>query len=163
MNKITIVDVLRSIRIVSRQVFYVNWILGALCYYFPLVCYKIPNLKNSYRDVYSGGITLSTSPRIESHNRSSIFIDGAYVILIDNMGPEQIARAVATIAGKARIEASGGITPERVREIADLGVDYIAMGCLTHSAPAVDISMHVSITERGGQGAAEHPCKRGGG
>jgi len=74
---------------------------------------------------------------------------GPDVILIDNMGPDQIARAVATIGGRARIEASGGITPEGVRAIADLGVDYIAMGCLTHSAPAADISMHVSIADRG--------------
>jgi nicotinate-nucleotide pyrophosphorylase (carboxylating) len=68
---------------------------------------------------------------------------GADVILLDNMASERLARAVAIIGGRARVEASGGITPERVREIADLGVDYIAMGCLTHSAPAVDLSMDV--------------------
>jgi len=74
---------------------------------------------------------------------------GADVILLDNMAWEQLARAVAIIGGRARVEASGGITPERVREIADLGVDYIAMGCLTHSAPAVDLSMDVERSESG--------------
>ena len=78
---------------------------------------------------------------------------GADVILLDNMASEQLARAVATIAGRARVEASGGITPERVREIADLGVDYIAMGCLTHSAPAADLSMDVAWDESGSPSA----------
>jgi nicotinate-nucleotide pyrophosphorylase (carboxylating) len=74
---------------------------------------------------------------------------GADVILLDNMASERLARAVAIIGGRARVEASGGITPERVREIADLGVDYIAMGCLTHSAPAVDLSMDVERSASG--------------
>ena len=73
----------------------------------------------------------------------------ADVILLDNMASERLARAVAIIGGRARVEASGGITPERVREIADLGVDYIAMGCLTHSAPAVDLSMDVERSASG--------------
>jgi len=68
---------------------------------------------------------------------------GADVVLLDNMAPGEIARAVAEVGGRARVEASGGITPEKVREIADLGVDFIAMGCLTHSAPAVDLSMDI--------------------
>jgi nicotinate-nucleotide pyrophosphorylase (carboxylating) len=69
---------------------------------------------------------------------------GADVILFDNMTPREIASAVRLVAGRARMEASGGITPERVREIAALGVDYIAMGCLTHSAPAADVSMAIA-------------------
>jgi nicotinate-nucleotide pyrophosphorylase (carboxylating) len=68
---------------------------------------------------------------------------GADLILLDNMGFPDIARALAMIGARARTEASGGITPERVREVADLGVDFIAMGCLTHSAPAVDLSMDI--------------------
>ena len=68
---------------------------------------------------------------------------GADVILLDNMAAPDIASAVAAARDRARTEASGGITPDRVREIADLGVDWISMGCLTHSAPAADISMDI--------------------
>jgi nicotinate-nucleotide pyrophosphorylase (carboxylating) len=74
---------------------------------------------------------------------------GAAVILFDNMAAEEIAAAVRLVRGRARMEASGGITPDRVREIAALGVDYIAMGCLTHSAPAVDVSMSIVPVEDG--------------
>jgi nicotinate-nucleotide pyrophosphorylase (carboxylating) len=68
---------------------------------------------------------------------------GAELILLDNMDAGEMTRAVAMCRGRARTEASGGITPERVRETAALGVDFIAMGCLTHSAPAVDLSMYI--------------------
>jgi nicotinate-nucleotide pyrophosphorylase (carboxylating) len=70
---------------------------------------------------------------------------GADVILLDNMEVIEMERAVRSVAGRARVEASGGITPERVREVAGTGVDYIAMGCLTHSAPAVDLSMAIEL------------------
>ena len=68
---------------------------------------------------------------------------GADVILLDNMDAADIARALSVVGGRVPVEASGGITPDRVREIALLGVDYIAMGCLTHSAPAVDLSLSI--------------------
>jgi nicotinate-nucleotide pyrophosphorylase (carboxylating) len=74
---------------------------------------------------------------------------GADVILLDNMTPAGIAESVAAVRGRARTEASGGITPERVREVAALGVDYIAMGALTHSARAVDLSMTIEPVEPG--------------
>jgi nicotinate-nucleotide pyrophosphorylase (carboxylating) len=70
---------------------------------------------------------------------------GADVILLDNMEVIEMERAVRSVAGRARVEASGGITPERVREVAGTGVDYIAMGCLTHSARAVDLSMAIEL------------------
>ncbi len=74
---------------------------------------------------------------------------GADVILFDNMAPGEMARAVRLVGGRARMEASGGVTPERIREIAGLKVDYIAMGCLTHSAPAVDVSMAIAPADGG--------------
>lgn len=67
----------------------------------------------------------------------------ADIILLDNMTPEQIRAAVATVGGRALIEASGGITMETVREIAESGVDFISIGRLTHSAQALDISLEV--------------------
>ncbi len=68
---------------------------------------------------------------------------GADVIMLDNMTPEQIGKAVDMIAGRALVEASGGVTLESLAEIAATGVDIISCGALTHSARAVDISMEI--------------------
>jgi nicotinate-nucleotide pyrophosphorylase (carboxylating) len=65
-------------------------------------------------------------------------------ILVDNVEPAELKQYVDLCRGKARVEASGGITLENVRQIADTGVDAISLGCLTHSAPAVDFSLEVS-------------------
>jgi nicotinate-nucleotide pyrophosphorylase (carboxylating) len=66
---------------------------------------------------------------------------GAPEILLDNMTTAQMAEAVRVTAGRARLEASGGLTLARAREVAETGVDYIAVGALTHSAPVLDIAM----------------------
>jgi nicotinate-nucleotide pyrophosphorylase (carboxylating) len=68
----------------------------------------------------------------------------ADIILLDNMNVEQIVEAVGRVAGRALVEASGGVTMETVRAIAEAGVDFISIGALTHSAPALDISLEVS-------------------
>jgi len=67
----------------------------------------------------------------------------ADVILLDNMSPDLIRRAVAAIAGAALVEVSGGVRLETVRDFAVPGVDVISIGALTHSAPAVDLSLTV--------------------
>jgi nicotinate-nucleotide pyrophosphorylase (carboxylating) len=67
----------------------------------------------------------------------------ADVILLDNMTPAQMKRAVRKIRGSAKIEASGGVTLANVRRIAATGVDFISVGALTHSAPAMDFSLEV--------------------
>jgi nicotinate-nucleotide pyrophosphorylase (carboxylating) len=67
---------------------------------------------------------------------------GADVILLDNMNPAQLAEAVALADGRA-LEASGGITLDNVRAVAESGVDFISIGALTHSARALDVSMEV--------------------
>jgi nicotinate-nucleotide pyrophosphorylase (carboxylating) len=66
---------------------------------------------------------------------------GAARILLDNMGPDELRRAVELTAGRAELEASGGIDLETVRAVAETGVDYISVGALTHSAPALDLSL----------------------
>jgi nicotinate-nucleotide pyrophosphorylase (carboxylating) len=66
---------------------------------------------------------------------------GADMILLDNMPPEMLRDAVALVAGRAKTEASGGITLERIRAVAETGVDYISVGALTHSAPALDLAL----------------------
>ncbi len=68
---------------------------------------------------------------------------GADIILLDNMGLEMMRQAVAVIKGRAMTEASGGITLERVRAVAETGVDLISVGALTHSAKALDMSLEV--------------------
>jgi nicotinate-nucleotide pyrophosphorylase (carboxylating) len=61
--------------------------------------------------------------------------------MLDNMSLEEMRAAVITIAGRALVEASGGVNLERVRAIAETGVDIISVGALTHSPRAMDISM----------------------
>jgi nicotinate-nucleotide pyrophosphorylase (carboxylating) len=69
---------------------------------------------------------------------------GADVVLLDNMSPRELREAVALVDGRAKLEASGGVTLETVRRIAETGVDYVSVGALTHSAPALDVSMEVT-------------------
>jgi nicotinate-nucleotide pyrophosphorylase (carboxylating) len=66
---------------------------------------------------------------------------GAPRLLLDNMSVEQLREAVALVAGRATLEASGNVTLENLRERALTGVEFISMGALTHSAPALDLSM----------------------
>jgi nicotinate-nucleotide pyrophosphorylase (carboxylating) len=66
---------------------------------------------------------------------------GADVILLDNMSPEEMAACVALVHGAAIVEASGGITLEGVRLVAETGVDWISVGALTHSVPALDLAL----------------------
>lgn len=68
---------------------------------------------------------------------------GAHVILLDNLPVEQIREAVRRVAGRAKIEISGGVTLARMRELAETGADYVSVGALTHSAPAADVSFEL--------------------
>jgi len=68
---------------------------------------------------------------------------GSDTILLDNMTPSRLREAVGLVRGRARTEASGGITLENIREVAATGVDFISVGALTHSARSLDVSMEV--------------------
>lgn len=70
---------------------------------------------------------------------------GADIIMLDNMSPEAVREAVGLIGGRARVEVSGGIGPDNLREYAGLGADTISLGFITHSAPAADLSMEIRI------------------
>jgi nicotinate-nucleotide pyrophosphorylase (carboxylating) len=72
----------------------------------------------------------------------------AETILLDNMTPELIRRSVEITAGRARLEASGGMTLDGAVAAAQAGVDRISVGALTHSAPALDVSLEVTKTWR---------------
>jgi nicotinate-nucleotide pyrophosphorylase (carboxylating) len=68
---------------------------------------------------------------------------GVERILLDNMTPAEVGRAVALVGGRAQLEASGGITLANVRAFAETGVDFISIGALTHSARSLDVSLEV--------------------
>jgi len=70
---------------------------------------------------------------------------GADIIMLDNMSLEDMRKAVKSIHGRALIEASGGITLDNVRAVAETGVDFISIGALTHSARALDISLELEV------------------
>jgi nicotinate-nucleotide pyrophosphorylase (carboxylating) len=70
------------------------------------------------------------------------------LVLLDNMSPDQCKRAVEFVAGRFKLEASGGISLENARAYAESGVDYLAIGALTHSAPVLDIGLDMRLETR---------------
>ena len=70
---------------------------------------------------------------------------GADRLLLDNMPPDVLREAVALVAGRVPLEASGGVTLETIRAIAETGVDFISVGRITQSAPAVDIGLDYAL------------------
>ena len=70
---------------------------------------------------------------------------GADIILLDNMSCDQLKQAVAANRGRCQLEASGGVNLGTIRQIAECGVDFISVGALTHSAPAVDIALDFQL------------------
>lgn len=73
---------------------------------------------------------------------------GAEIVLLDNMSPQEMRRAVEITAGRAQLEASGGMTLEGAVAAARAGINRISVGALTHSAPALDLSLEVTRTWR---------------
>lgn len=108
--------------------------------------------------VAAGGITLAirrAKDRAPHTSRIECEVDtlagleeamaaGADIVLLDNMDDDTVRRAVAMARGKVLTEASGGITLDRIAALSSIGVDYISVGALTHSAPAVDIGLDFS-------------------
>ncbi|HEY1539009.1 MAG TPA: carboxylating nicotinate-nucleotide diphosphorylase [Solirubrobacteraceae bacterium] len=70
---------------------------------------------------------------------------GAPRILLDNMGPDELRATAAHVGGRAELEASGGIVFDTLRAHADTGVDFVSIGALTHSAPALDLSLILEL------------------
>jgi nicotinate-nucleotide pyrophosphorylase (carboxylating) len=68
-------------------------------------------------------------------------VAGADFLLCDNMQPDMLWQVVAAVAGRAELEATGGLTLDRAREYAETGVDYLSVGALTHSSPILDIAL----------------------
>ncbi len=87
---------------------------------------------------------LNLTVEVERDDQLRDAIDsGAQRIMLDNMSPQRMRDAVALVAGRAEVEASGGITLDNVREVAETGVDVISIGAITHSATWLDVSLEV--------------------
>lgn len=113
-------------------------------------------IKDNHADAY-GGITNAVNVlrskmghmnkiEVEVRNKEELneaLAVGVDVIMLDNMSPAEMAECVKITAGRARLEASGGITLETIREVAQTGVDIISIGALTHSVKAFDISLKI--------------------
>jgi nicotinate-nucleotide pyrophosphorylase (carboxylating) len=92
---------------------------------------------------------LASTLEVEVRNPNEIdeaLAAGAPRLLLDNMSVDDLRAAVARIGGRAKLEASGNVTLENVREYALTGVDFISVGALTHSAPALDLSLILEVT-----------------
>lgn len=70
--------------------------------------------------------------------------EGAHIVMLDNMSDELIRQAVALARGRVELEVSGGVTVERLPTLAVMGVDYVSLGALTHSARAMDLSLEIT-------------------
>jgi nicotinate-nucleotide pyrophosphorylase (carboxylating) len=93
-------------------------------------------------------LVVSPMARIEVEVRNLVEVRealeaGAHILLLDNMSVSEMKQAVELINGRAMVEASGGVTLDRVREVASTGVDFISVGAITHSAKALDLSLEV--------------------
>ncbi len=92
---------------------------------------------NAVRAAFPG---LPVEVEVDSLEQLAEVLDaGADLVLLDNFTPDQMREAVALTAGRAKLEASGGLTLENAAEVATTGVDYVAVGALTHSVKVLDI------------------------
>ncbi|MDD7557284.1 MAG: carboxylating nicotinate-nucleotide diphosphorylase [Porphyromonas somerae] len=95
-------------------------------------------------------LPISVKVEVETTNLDEVkeaLQGGADIIMLDNMSSEIMKEAVALIGNKAATEASGNITHERIREVAETGVDFISVGALTHSVRALDMSMNFEVSK----------------
>ncbi|MBS1369882.1 MAG: carboxylating nicotinate-nucleotide diphosphorylase [Lentisphaeria bacterium] len=119
-------------------------------------------IKDNHRELAAmegaGGITRSVRRAREKYPDLEIEVEadnldevreaaeaGAEYIMLDNMSDDMMAEAVKLVAGRAKLEASGGITLERLPRIGKLGVDFVSSGALTHSVKAADISLDIEV------------------
>jgi nicotinate-nucleotide pyrophosphorylase (carboxylating) len=93
----------------------------------------------------NGGVTVEVECGTLEEAEAAVAA-GVPRILLDNMSLDELRRAVQIVGGRAELEASGGITLDGVRAVAETGVDYISVGALTHSAPALDVSLLLDPT-----------------
>ena len=101
-------------------------------------------IANAVRQVRTFGETLPVEVEVETLSQVDQALDaGADILLLDNMGIDDIREAVRRSRGRAKTEISGGVTLSRLPELASTGADFVSSGALTHSAPAADISFEI--------------------
>lgn len=109
-------------------------------------------LEEAVRLIRSSGTELEIEVEVRTLEDLKIGIElGVERILLDNMTVEMMKEAVAINAGRAKLEASGNVTLETVRRIAETGVDYISVGALTHSAKVFDVSLKLKTPGSAGK------------
>jgi len=102
------------------------------------------SLSEAIRRIQASGTSLDIEVEARTIDEVQEALDlGIKRILLDNMSVVELQNAVAMSAGKAKLEASGNVTLDNVREIAEAGVDFISIGALTHSAKAFDVSLRL--------------------
>jgi len=101
-------------------------------------------IAEAVRRVRETGTRLPIEVEAESLDEVAAAIEARVeIVMLDNLDDETTARAIALVAGRAKIELSGTMTVERVRRLAALGADFVSIGAITHSAPALDLSLEV--------------------
>ena len=101
-------------------------------------------VRQALESARSAGLPIEIEVRTRTELEEAIAC-GATHLLLDNLSPGEAAQQIRWIAGRAKVELSGGITLENVREYAETGADYVSSGAMTHSAPAVDISFRLEL------------------
>jgi nicotinate-nucleotide pyrophosphorylase (carboxylating) len=101
-------------------------------------------VRQAMADAQTAGVPIEIEVRTRAELEEAIAA-GATHLLLDNLTPQQAAEQIRWIAGRAKVELSGGITLENVRAYAETGADYVSSGAITHSAPSVDISFRLEL------------------
>ena len=115
---------------------------GAGAAHAPSGSFSVMGILNVTPDSFSDPGEFFDPDKAVSH-AMKMLDEGADIILLDNLPTDAIQEAVRRIAGRARVEISGGVTLERIPELAGTGADYVSVGALTHSAPAADLSFEL--------------------
>jgi len=101
-------------------------------------------VRQALENARKAGLPVEIEVRTRAELEDAI-ASGAMHLLLDNLTPEEAREQIRWIAGRAKVELSGGITLENVRAYAETGADFVSSGAITHSAPAVDISFRLDL------------------
>jgi nicotinate-nucleotide pyrophosphorylase (carboxylating) len=101
-------------------------------------------VRQALENAAAPGLAIEIEVRTRAELEEAI-ANGATHLLLDNLSPLEAAEQIRWIAGRAKVELSGGITLENVRAYAETGADFVSSGAITHSAPAVDISFRLEL------------------
>lgn len=97
------------------------------------------------RELGESSVRIEVETRTLAEVEEVLQCEGVHRVMFDNFTPEQVRRAVELVAGRMETEASGRITLETVRQYAETGVQFVSVGALTHSAPALDLSLELFL------------------